>query len=133
MWLLLFWPVLAVVQALSQGPTLPAIRRTPAGPEADRQANALHGWGTVMYLLPLPLGHWLPVPVLAWALACFTSRFLFDPVLNVSSGRPAGYVGETAWSDRALRRLAPGNPERLSLVLRLGVALGLGFWYFMRR
>lgn len=120
MWPLLFWPLLAAAQALSQGALLPAIRRTPPGPEADAQASALHGWGTVAYGLPMVLIPWLPLPWVAWVGAAFLSRALvFDPVLNKAAGRPVFEVGQTAWSDKLLRRIAPARPERLRAALWL--------------
>ena len=123
--LLLFWPALAVALALLQGPLLPAIRRTPPGAEANAQRRALHGWGLLSYALPLALAPWLPLPWWAWLGGAVGGRLLFDPILNVSSGRPAGYVGQTAATDQLLRRLAPAQPERLALLLRATVLLAL--------
>ena len=52
---LLYWPAAVLLMAWAQGKLLPAIRRTPPGPEAKRQSFALHYVLTAVYFLPLVL------------------------------------------------------------------------------
>jgi hypothetical protein len=117
MWQYLYWPAAVALMALGQGLLLPAIRRTPPGPEAKRQSFALHYVLTAVYLLPLVLapGTWLE--------AVLSRLLLFDPVLNLASGAKAFALGATALTDRALRWLASWlswQPERLRLVVWVG-------------
>jgi hypothetical protein len=103
-----------------QGRLMPAIRRTPPGEEAKEQDNALHIVGTLAYFLPLLL---TPAAWLFGGLVALAARVaLFDVVLNTAARRPAFEVGQTAATDKLLRKLAPTNPERLSAILRLGTA-----------
>ena len=96
----LYWPAAAVL--------MPAIRRTPPGTEAKRQAFALHWLLTVLYFLPLLLVLCLaPHHVITHGIIAGLARLLlFDPVLNLAAGDPAFAVGRTAASDRALQWLA---------------------------
>jgi hypothetical protein len=104
-----------------QGRIMPAIRRTPPGEEAKEQDTALHKWGTLAYFLPLLLGpSWLGL-----GLALATRLAEFDVVLNLAARRPAFEVGQTAATDKLLRKWAPNNPARLSAILRFGAALCL--------
>jgi hypothetical protein len=96
----LYWPVAVALMAIGQGLLLPAIRRTPPGPEAKRQAIALHYVLFALYLLPIAL-----VPA-TWLAAVLSRLLLFDPVLNLAAGYPPFAVGQTAVSDRALQWLA---------------------------
>jgi hypothetical protein len=107
-----------------QGRVMPAIRRTPPGEEASEQDNALHKVGTLAYFLPVALtpALWLPAGLIALA----SRAALFDVVLNKAARRPAFEVGQTAATDRFLRRLSPTHPERLSAILRIVAALLLG-------
>lgn len=133
---LLFWPALVLVLSLMQGLLMPAIRRTPSGtPEAKRQANALHGWGTLAYFLPLLL---CPAAVPFWfwlATAVLTRLALFDVPLNLAAGDKPFAVGQTAFFDQVLRTLAPGRPDMLNALIKAGalLALGIGFVYLNRR
>jgi hypothetical protein len=109
----LYWPAAVLLMAVGQGLLLPAIRRTQPGPEAKRQAFALHWVLTAVYFLPLVLapGTWLE--------AVLSRLLLFDPAINLASGGKAFAVGATALTDRALRKLAARlswPPERLRLV-----------------
>lgn len=117
--ILLFWPAFCILFALMQGLLMPAIRRTPPGTEANRQAFALHWVGTIAYFLPV----WLNPSLLAIGVAFAARVLLFDVVLNLGAGRPAFEVGQTAAWDKLLRRLAPKHPERLSAGIRIAAAL----------
>lgn len=120
---LLFWPAFCVLLALMQGWLMPAIRRTPPGEEAKRQAFALHVVGTLAYFLP-----WALTPTaLSLVLAC-AARLLFDPVLNAAAGSPLFYVGRTAFSDRLLRKLAGNSAPLLSAALRVLALAGVAIW-----
>ena len=126
-----YWPAAVLLMAWLQGWLLPAIRRTPPGAEAGRQSFALHWVGSAAYYLP-----WLLTPTLPLlACAAIARLALFDPLLNAFSSRAMFYVGQTAATDKLLRKVAGGRAEALSAVLRLVAvgALGLGFWYYMRR
>lgn len=112
-WLLLYWPAAVLLMAISQGLLLPAIRRTPPGDEAQRQAFALHWLLTLGYFLPLAFA-----PA-TWLVALLSRVVFFEVTLNLFSGQPAFYVGQTALRDRLLRRLAPNRPEALSAALQL--------------
>lgn len=118
-----FWPAFCLLLAYMQGVLIPAIRRTPPGKEADRQAFALHWVGAAAYFLPLflaPAG----VSFWAWWLLSFTSRgILFDVGLNAGAGDPLFSVGKTALWDRMLRKLAPGNPARLNALVKASVLI----------
>jgi len=123
LYLAITWPLFCFALAWMQGRLLPAIRLTPPGTEADEQATALHGWGTAAYFLPLAL---TPPLLLFAALVALAARVaLFDAVLNTAARRPAFEVGQTAATDKLLRKLAPVHPERLSALLRLAFALVL--------
>jgi hypothetical protein len=109
----LYWPAAVLLMALGQGLLLPAIRRTPPGPEAKRQSFALHIVLTAAYFLPLVLapGTWLE--------AVLSRLLLFDPAINLASGVKVFAVGKTAVTDQALRWLAARlswPPEQLRLV-----------------
>jgi len=112
----LYWPAAVLLMAWGQGLLMPAIRRTPPGAEAGRQAFALHWLLTTAYFLPLGLApHTWPAAVLARVL-------LFDPVLNLAAGDRPFAVGRTAASDRALQWVAlrVGWPaDRVRLVVWL--------------
>lgn len=102
---------------------MPAIRRTPPGAEASEQDNALHKVGTLAYFLPIAL---TPSLWLFSTLVALAARVgLFDFVLNTAARRPAFEVGQTALTDRWLRKLAPAHPERLSAALRLAASVAL--------
>jgi hypothetical protein len=125
----LYWPAAAALMALGQGLLLPAIRRTPPGPEAKRQSFGLHYVLTAVYLLPLLLA-----PD-TWLEAVLSRLLLFDPVLNLASGTKAFAVGATALTDRALRWLAiwlNWPPERLRLMVWVVslVAVLLTLWNY---
>jgi hypothetical protein len=119
----LFWPIAVGLMALGQGLLLPAIRRTPPGSEARRQALALHYVLVASYYLPLAL-----VPA-TWLAALGSRLLFFDLVLNVASEKPAFYVGQTAAMDKALQWLAtrlnwPAERVRGGLwLLALGLAV----------
>jgi hypothetical protein len=122
---LLFWPLFASLLAAGQGLLMPAIRRTPPSPEAGRQAFALHWLFTIAYVLPYFLCP-ASVPVWKWLLVGFMARLvLFDLVLNYFAGDPVLAVGQTAWTDRAMRKVSQ-HPEQLSgLVKALALAATL--------
>jgi hypothetical protein len=110
----LYWPGAVLLMAVGQGLLMPAIRRTPLGPEAKRQSFGLHIVLTAAYFLPLVL-----VPG-TWLEAVLSRLLLFDPAINLASGAKAFAVGATALTDRALRKLAARlswPPERLRLVV----------------
>ncbi|MBJ6145755.1 hypothetical protein [Hymenobacter sp. BT559] len=120
----IYWPAAVLLMALGQGLLLPAIKRTPPGPEAKRQSFALHYVLTAAYFLPLVLapGTWLE--------AVLSRLLLFDPVINLASGGKVFAVGATAATDRALRWLAARlswPPERLRLVVWV-VSLAISCW-----
>jgi hypothetical protein len=103
----LYWPASVLLMAVGQGLLLPAIRRTPPGPEAKRQSFALHGVLTAAYFLPLLLA---PGTCLE---AVLSRLLLFDPAINLASGA-------NALTDRDLRWLAAQlswPPERVRLVV----------------
>lgn len=117
---LAYWPAAVLLMAWAQGLLMPAIRRTPPGPEAKRQAFGLHWLLTVLYFLPLLLApSWLG---LTYALAVRLA--LFDPPLNYFAGTSLFYVGQTAGFDKLLRKLSPAHPERLSALLRVVALAG---------
>jgi hypothetical protein len=122
----LYWLLAVVLMAWAQGWLMPAIRRTPPGPEAKRQDVALHILLTAVYVLPLFLLLVLDLPgklVATHALTMAGARLLFfDPVLNLAAGYPPFAVGQTAASDRALQWLAQHlnmEPAHLRLLLWL--------------
>ncbi|MGI4736432.1 MAG: hypothetical protein ACRYG7_14740, partial [Janthinobacterium lividum] len=124
----LYWPLAVALMAAGQGLLLPAIRRTPPGDEAKRQAFALHYVLIASYLLPIAL-----VPS-TWLVAVLSRLLLFDPVLNAASGAKVFAVGQTAATDRALQWLAARvnwPAERVRLVLWLGTLLASG-WYLIK-
>jgi hypothetical protein len=115
-WQYLYWPAAAGLMAYGQGVLMPAIRRTPPGPEAKRQAFALHWLLALAYFLPVVLA-----PA-SWLTAVLARLLLFDPALNLGAGDKLFAVGQTAASDRAMQWLAQrlGWPaERVRLVLWL--------------
>jgi hypothetical protein len=126
----LYWPAAVLLMAVGQGLLLPAIRRTPPGAEAKRQAFALHIVLTAVYFLPLVLapGTWLE--------AVLSRLLLFDPALNLASGGKAFAVGATAFTDRVVHWLAARlswPPERLRLVgwlLSVGITTLASFLYY---
>ena len=95
-----YWLLAVLLMAAGQGLLLPAIRRTAPGPEARRQAFALHYVLLASYFLPVLLA------TSTWAVAVLARLLLFDPVLNLAAGTSVFSVGQTAASDRALRWLA---------------------------
>jgi hypothetical protein len=110
----LYWPAAVLLMAVGQGLLIPAIRRTPPGPEAKRQAFALHWVLTAVYFLPLVL-----VPG-TWLEAVLSRLLLFDPAINLASGAKTFAVGATALIDKMLRQAAARlswPPERLRLVV----------------
>lgn len=110
----LYWLAAVVLMAAGQGLLIPAIRRTPPGAEAKRQAIALHYVLFASYLLPIALAPH------TWLAAALARLLLFDPVLNLAAGDKAFAVGQTALSDRALQGLAQKlgmKPEHLRLLL----------------
>lgn len=127
----LYWPAAVVLLAWAQGLLLPAIRRTPPGAEAKRQAFALHILLGIAYALPLILLTQLHLPgrvVAAHAVAMGLARLLlFDPVLNLAAGDPAFAVGRTAASDRALQWLAArlGWPASRVRAVVWGLSVGV--------
>jgi hypothetical protein len=124
----LYWPAAVLLMAVGQGLLLPAIRRTPPGPEAKRQSFALHWVLTAVYFLPLVL-----VPG-TWLEAVLSRLLLFDPAINLASGAKAFAVGATALTDRALRSLAARlswPPERLRLVVWLLSIAGAMICYLL--
>ena len=132
----LYWPAAVLLLAWAQGLLLPAIRRTPPGPEAKRQAFALHVLLTVLYFLPLLLVLWLaPHLIITSSIIAGLARLLlFDPVLNLAAGDKPFAVGQTAATDRALQWLAArvGWPaERLRAVLWV-VSLLLATYYLIK-
>ncbi len=105
--ILLWWVVFTGLMAWGQGWLMPAIKRTDNHtPESDRQKFALH-WilGTVwalpaVLLLPFYL-HWEPVVI------ALLIRFIcFDVVLNYTEGTTVFAVGESANTDKLLRKIA---------------------------
>ncbi len=117
----IFWPALLFFLAYPQGVLMPAVRRTPPGPEAIRQARALHLGLVLAYFLPLALVAVFARPHLPLhaVVAVLVRLAGFDPILNHYAGSPAFHVGETAATDKLLRKLAPAHPERLSAACRL--------------
>lgn len=103
-----YWPAAVLLMAWAQGLLMPAIRLTPPGAEAKRQAFALHGLLTAAYFLPL-VGVLCLAPhhsITHGIIAVLARLLLFDPVLNLAAGDKAFAVGRTAASDRALQWLA---------------------------
>ena len=86
--------------ASGQGLLLPAIRLTPPGSEARRQALALHYILVASYYLALV---WQPS---TWPYAVGARLLFFDLVINATSGKPLFFVGSTAGADRAIQWLA---------------------------
>jgi hypothetical protein len=95
-----YWPAASSLMAYAQGVLMPAIRRTPPGPEAKRQAFALHWLLALAYFLPVVLA-----PA-SWLTAGLARLLLFDPALNLGAGDKLFAVGQTAASDRAMQWLA---------------------------
>jgi hypothetical protein len=123
-----YWPAAAGLIAYGQGVLMPAIRRTPPGPEAKRQAFALHWVLTDAYFLPVVLA-----PA-SWLTAGLARLLLFDRTLNLGAGDKLFAVGQKAGSDRALQRLAQrvGWPaERVRAVLWV-VCLAAAAWWLIR-
>ena len=120
---LVIWLAAAALSAAGQGYLMSAIRRTPPGAEAKQQSFALHILLTLAYAVPVLLA-WQTWPAMLIARAV-----AFNPILNLTAGRPAFEVGATAWSDRALRRLAPGRPDRLLFVAWLACIAAAGWYY----
>jgi hypothetical protein len=124
----LYWPAAVLLMAVGQGLLLPAIRRTPPGPEAKRQAFALHWVLTAVYFLPLVL-----VPG-TWLEAVLSRLLLFDPAINLASGAKAFAVGATALTDKMLRQAAARlswPPEQLRLVVWLLSIAGAMICYLL--
>lgn len=99
MWAYLYWPLACALMALGQGWLIEAIRRTPPGDEARRQALSLHYVLVAVYYLPLTLGPTL----LGLGVATVSRLLLFDVVLNTASGAEPFHVGSTALADRLLQ------------------------------
>lgn len=121
----LFWVATVLVMAWAQADIIPALRQyvPPASGEATKASRALHVGLTVVYCLPLALAPWLPVVWWKWGLAAGLARLWFDPALNVFGGVSALYLGQTAGTDKLLRKLSPSRPELVGLVLRVGLFL----------
>jgi len=122
----LYWPAAAALMAWAQGLLMPAIRRTPPGGEARRQAFALHWLLTGAYFLPLVLAPSL----LGGGVALAARLLLFDPALNLAAGDRPFAVGQTAASDRALQWVAlrVGWPaERVRVVAWVVCVAGSGW------
>lgn len=123
-----YWPAAAALMAYAQGQFMPAIRRTPPGAEARRQAFALHVLLTAVYFLPVVLA-----PA-TWLAALLARLLLFDPVLNLGAGDKLFAVGQTAASDRALQWLAQRvswPAERVRAVLWV-VCLVVAIYYLVK-
>jgi hypothetical protein len=123
-----YWLPAASLMAYAQGVLMPAIRRTPPGAEARRQAFALHWLLTAVYFLPVML-----VPA-TWLLAVLARVLLFDPLLNLGAGDTVFAIGKTALSDRGTRWLANllgMSPASTSFILRLAIVGLLGAWLFL--
>jgi hypothetical protein len=122
-----YWMPAAGLMAYAQGLLMPAIRRTPPGAEAKRQAFALHWLLTAVYFLPLVVVLCLaPHHVTrATIIAVLARMLLFDPLLNLGAGAKLFAVGQTAASDKMLRRLAErlGWPAERMRTLLWGVCL----------
>jgi hypothetical protein len=128
-----YWLPAAGLMAYGQGVLMPAIRRTPPGVEAKRQAFALHVVLAVAYFLPLLL-------VLCFApehstrasiIAVLGRLLLFDPLLNLGAGDKPFAVGQTAASDRALQWLAAKLSwpvQRVRAVLWMVCLVGAMWW-----
>jgi hypothetical protein len=123
-----YWLPAAGLMAYAQGVLLPAIRRTPPGAEARRQAFALHWLLTAVYFLPVVLA-----PA-TWLAAVLARLLLFDPALNLGAGDKLFAVGQTAGSDKLLRRLAErlGWPAERVRGLLWVVCLAAAAWWLMR-
>lgn len=122
-WQLIYWPAAIVLLAWAQGWLMPAIKRTPPGPEAKQQDVALHGLLTAAYFLALVF------QPSAWLVAMLSRLLLFDPVLNLAAGDKVFAVGSTARTDKALRWLAgkmSWPPERLRLAVWVVSLVGAG-------
>ena len=132
----LYWPAAVLLMAAAQGLLMPAIRRTPPGPEAKRQAFALHVLLTVLYFLPIALVIALDcvTPFNAIAAAIAARLLLFDPVLNLAAGDAAFAVGQTAATDRALQWLAArvGWPASRVRAVVWGMSLLLITYYLIK-
>lgn len=131
-----YWPAAAALMAYAQGQLMPAIRRTPPGAEAKRQARALHVLLTVAYFLPLVIVLCLaPHHITRAAIIAVLARLLlFDPALNLGAGDKLFTVGQTAASDRALQWLATKlswPAVRVRAVLWV-VCLVAAAWWLMR-
>jgi len=116
-----FWPALLFFLAYPQGVLMPAVRRTPPGPEATSQARALHLGLVLAYFLPLVLVAVFARPHLPLhaVVAVLVRLAGFDPILNHYAGDESFHVGQTATTDKLLRKLSATHPERLSVALRL--------------
>jgi len=105
-----------------------AIRRTPPGAEAKRQAFALHWLLTLLYFLPLVVVLCLaPHYVITHGIIAGLARLLlFDPVLNLAAGDRPFAVGRTAASDRALQWVAArlGWPAERVRAVVWGLSVG---------
>ena len=94
--------------------------------------------GYVLYASPEPISFLLAGAVFSRALFFDLSLNLARGYVNRREGRPASpllQVGNTAFTDRLLRRLAPQRPERLRLVLwllTLGASAALGLSLYLR-
>jgi hypothetical protein len=112
----IFWSFFCLLNAWMQGRIMPAIRRTPPGDEAKEQATALHVVGTLAYFFPLLLT--LPLFLFSALVALAARVALFDVTLNTAARRPAFEVGQTAATDKLLRKWS------LAASLVLAVAAG---------
>jgi len=111
-----------VLDATAQG-KLGLLNRQFVPPAAAPQVDLpLHKLYPACYaVLALPLAyfagwHWLVV-------AGLLRLALFDVVLNAAKSDPLFAVGSSAWTDKAIRKLAPNKPEALSATLRILAAL----------
>lgn len=127
-----YWPATVALLAWSESGIIPALREyVPASsPFARAAVNSLHVRLTLLYflpvLVPLPLWRmgWVPGAFCwKWVVVAGVSRLLFDICLNWFCKVPLLSVGQTAASDRLIRKLSPARPEALALVARIGLAV----------
>lgn len=124
----LYWPLAIVLMGWGQGWLINAVRRTPPGSEARKQALALHYVLVAYYYLALVFA-----PA-AWLVAVGARLLLFDLSLNVASGAAPFHVGDTALADKLLQRLGRGlgwPAERVRFVLWLIMLLAALAWLFL--
>lgn len=128
---LVFFAAYTLLSGLQQGIIVWLLREYVPPTRKDWIDAAYHTGGLLLYGLLLGYAvhehpaHW---PWLAGG-AVLTRALVFDPALNTArswfnhrEGRPWGNlfeVGTTAFTDKALRKLAPANPDRLRFCLWL--------------